>query len=608
MQIGHAFVGVVTEKLAETRKFYTRFLGFRIVCDMDWYLHLADPSGRIEVGFLAPNHPTQPQVFQQRFQSPGGVWICLEVPDAEAEYRRLSAARAPMAVPLADEPWGERHFVLLDPSGVPLNIAQRIPADPSFVSEAFAAMPEPATEAFADEIDEAAEDELELETEAGDDVTSAAVEAHDEETPGEPETQIDEHNVDSLDEEYALEPPEAASEPPAPVVEEPAAPPPSAPEPPRPEPPLPWSPFAPGEPLPAGVYIQEPSWRRPPEPVIEPSAPAGDAAFELIGETGEEEPAAALESESNPQDESPAEVEADSDAAPEDSIETFSPVEPENAIESEVVGEFETITQEPVVDDGDGLAETPLGVIDSEDANSEAAATEESLTAWEPPVEADLVEASEPEQIPPYAAADDEPEVELELEPRAEQADAEATALGPDFDFAESDLKESDSSLEEAADKVDEPAERPVENFETAGAEATIELSEEVGGLAEEPNEAPVESLDFDPGVDESSVPDVPSAEAESLVEEESPAPRPEPGSDEEVMLDDYGSVVHFQRQDEPGEVSSHEEMDNDSEEHQQESDAELGDVDASESDDSEEWKLRFADDRADEEDDLPLI
>ncbi len=131
MRVRHTFWGVITEKLQESKEFYVTHLGFRVLYELEWYLHLASEGGTCELGFLAPHHSTQPPIFQEPFLG-GGAWLSLEVDDAEEEYNRLRRAQLIMALPLTDEPWGERHFALADPSGMPINIYSRIPPSEEF--------------------------------------------------------------------------------------------------------------------------------------------------------------------------------------------------------------------------------------------------------------------------------------------------------------------------------------------------------------------------------------------------------------------------------------------------------------------------------------------
>ena len=116
---------VATDKLAETRAFYVR-LGFVVVCEGDCYLHLHAPKApHVQLGFVRPGLSDQPSVFKGSFGG-GGVFYGLEVDDADAEYRRLTGLGLKVAFAPRDEAWGQRHFGVVDPNGIVVDIIQPI--------------------------------------------------------------------------------------------------------------------------------------------------------------------------------------------------------------------------------------------------------------------------------------------------------------------------------------------------------------------------------------------------------------------------------------------------------------------------------------------------
>lgn len=57
--------------------FYTENFGFDVAFSGEWYIHLISQSG-VQVGFLLPDQPTQPQIFQKAYGGEG-VIFSLEV-------------------------------------------------------------------------------------------------------------------------------------------------------------------------------------------------------------------------------------------------------------------------------------------------------------------------------------------------------------------------------------------------------------------------------------------------------------------------------------------------------------------------------------------------
>lgn len=118
--------GIITTHLGETKKFYQEVLGFGIRFESDWFLLMHTPDGDDEIAFLTPDHPTQAEIFRPAFGGKG-VFLTIEVNDVDAEYNRIKKQNIPIAVELKDEEWGDRHFAILDPNGVGIDIVKHTP-------------------------------------------------------------------------------------------------------------------------------------------------------------------------------------------------------------------------------------------------------------------------------------------------------------------------------------------------------------------------------------------------------------------------------------------------------------------------------------------------
>ena len=115
---------VTTTRLAEARAFWTEQLGFRVAFEMDD--HLCVRSGQAaDISFMAPEDG------QPTFGG-AGLTCCLEVDDVDGEHARLTARGLAVTRPLQDNPWGDRSFVVVDPTGVDVYIYQTIEPTPEF--------------------------------------------------------------------------------------------------------------------------------------------------------------------------------------------------------------------------------------------------------------------------------------------------------------------------------------------------------------------------------------------------------------------------------------------------------------------------------------------
>lgn len=115
--------GIVTPKLMKTKEFYQRVLGFGISFENEFYLLMHTPNHLAEISFLLPNHATQEPLFHPAF-SGKGLYLTIEVEDVETEYRRIKALGIPIEIELRSEPWGDRHFAIVDPNGIGIDIVK----------------------------------------------------------------------------------------------------------------------------------------------------------------------------------------------------------------------------------------------------------------------------------------------------------------------------------------------------------------------------------------------------------------------------------------------------------------------------------------------------
>lgn len=118
--------GIITQKLAETKAFYTEILNFGVSFENEFYLLLHTPDNSAELSFLLPDHPSQQPVFRKAFQNQG-VYLTIEVEDVDALYTALKKKKVAMEIEIRDEPWGDRHFAIKDPNGIGIDIVKYSP-------------------------------------------------------------------------------------------------------------------------------------------------------------------------------------------------------------------------------------------------------------------------------------------------------------------------------------------------------------------------------------------------------------------------------------------------------------------------------------------------
>lgn len=118
---------ISTYKLQESKDFYIKHFGFRLVFESDWYVELLpqhlDTAG---ISFVLA------QREDGEFFSGRGLILSFEVDDVDKEYERLKAENLDICQELQDKPWGERSFVVDDPNGVHVYVYKSIPPTPEY--------------------------------------------------------------------------------------------------------------------------------------------------------------------------------------------------------------------------------------------------------------------------------------------------------------------------------------------------------------------------------------------------------------------------------------------------------------------------------------------
>ena len=110
--------GIITERLEESKKFYTEKLDFKIVWEADWFVLLSTPNGTDTISFLTPNYPTQ---VIENFRKPytgEGIYFTVEIDDVDAYYNKIKEKGIEIVLDIRSEDWGDRHFAVIDPNNI----------------------------------------------------------------------------------------------------------------------------------------------------------------------------------------------------------------------------------------------------------------------------------------------------------------------------------------------------------------------------------------------------------------------------------------------------------------------------------------------------------
>ncbi len=124
------FPTLCADDVAAARDFYVDLFGFDVVFDSGWYVQLQAPSEpHPQIGVVHREHDSVPAAFRRR---PSGVLVGIEVDDVDAVCAKIVAAGRELVMELRDEPWGQRHFMVADPTGTLVDVITPTPPDSSY--------------------------------------------------------------------------------------------------------------------------------------------------------------------------------------------------------------------------------------------------------------------------------------------------------------------------------------------------------------------------------------------------------------------------------------------------------------------------------------------
>lgn len=105
---------VPSDRIEESRRFYTELFGFEVAMDMGWIMTLASPS----------NRTAQINLVSGSASSPGqdALSMSIEVADVDEVHAKAIAGGLRITYPLTTEAWGVRRFGVTDPNGVVINV------------------------------------------------------------------------------------------------------------------------------------------------------------------------------------------------------------------------------------------------------------------------------------------------------------------------------------------------------------------------------------------------------------------------------------------------------------------------------------------------------
>jgi predicted enzyme related to lactoylglutathione lyase len=126
MKVVRIVPNLASEAFVVSRDFYSAMFDLEVSVELDdWYLQLMSADDRrLNIGFVKPDS----ELFAGRDRSsgPSGVVLSIHVDDVDEAYERAKRLGAEIAAEIRNEAHGQRHFLVVDPNGLLLNVMSNV--------------------------------------------------------------------------------------------------------------------------------------------------------------------------------------------------------------------------------------------------------------------------------------------------------------------------------------------------------------------------------------------------------------------------------------------------------------------------------------------------
>ncbi len=115
---------IYTSKVLESKEFYCKYFEFDVKLEVEGFVVLQHKNHpEYELLFCIPNSPFVNELFHPEFQGKG-VLFQMEVKNVKEEYHKLTKLGIEIKLPLVEEPINGKHFTVIDPNGIPIDVVE----------------------------------------------------------------------------------------------------------------------------------------------------------------------------------------------------------------------------------------------------------------------------------------------------------------------------------------------------------------------------------------------------------------------------------------------------------------------------------------------------
>ncbi len=124
--LNRIMTNICSDKLQESKHFYTKLFDFNVDYDSDWFIHLISKDKNLELGIIDKSNELVPEGFQN---NPQGFYMTFVVESADELFKIAESEKFEIVSPPMDTFYGQRRLLLKDPNGALVDISSPIKGD-----------------------------------------------------------------------------------------------------------------------------------------------------------------------------------------------------------------------------------------------------------------------------------------------------------------------------------------------------------------------------------------------------------------------------------------------------------------------------------------------
>ena len=129
--VSEMVVGVYSDDLQRSKKFYADLLGLVPTFDSDWIVQMTSPRNeKLNLSLQLRTHCSIPEAFRKR---PQGFSVAFVVLDVDSVFETAKKMGLEIVQTPKNEDYGQRRFLTLDPDGLLVDVSSDCEPSPEFV-------------------------------------------------------------------------------------------------------------------------------------------------------------------------------------------------------------------------------------------------------------------------------------------------------------------------------------------------------------------------------------------------------------------------------------------------------------------------------------------